>query len=59
MPASGPLHHPWVQPEPLLSREELVGMLFNIADMSENVERIRDLLEGELGGEQGLEEDTP
>jgi hypothetical protein len=43
--------------EPVLYREELVSPLFAIADMNENIGVIRRLLEEELGGEEGLDED--
>jgi hypothetical protein len=38
-------------------REELTSALFAISDTNENIERIRDLLEEELGGEEGSEEE--
>ena len=38
---------------PLIDRNELVGMVFAIADLSANVERILRLIEEELGGEEG------
>jgi hypothetical protein len=38
-----------VQPEPLVSREELVAMLFVINDINANVARIVRLLEEGLG----------
>jgi hypothetical protein len=48
-----------VEAAPLIYRREVVAMLFAIADLNANVERILQLLEGELGGEEGLpEEDT-
>ena len=40
------------EPEPLISREEVVGMLFNIADIAAEAWLIRRLLE-----ENGEEED--
>jgi hypothetical protein len=50
---------PHVEAAPLIYRREVVAMLFAIADLNANVERILQLLEGELGGEEGLpEEDT-
>jgi hypothetical protein len=42
---------------PIISRREVVAMLFAIADLNANVERILELLEGELGGEEGLPEE--
>ena len=33
-------------------------MLFAIADLNANVERILQLLEGELGGDEGLSEEN-
>ena len=51
------MHHRCVQAEPVLSRDEVVGMLFNIADMTEDLGRIRELLEGAIGGEEALPED--
>jgi hypothetical protein len=47
-----------MEQEPLLHRDELTGTLFMLADMSANIERIRELLEEELGGQEGLEEDA-
>ncbi len=43
------------EPEPLISREEVVGMLFNIADFAAEAWLIRHLLEdnGEEEEEQG------
>jgi hypothetical protein len=43
------------EPEPLISREEVVGMLFNIADIAAEAWLIRRLLEddGEEEEEQG------
>ena len=51
------LHHRPVEPEPLISRPELTGMLFAIADLNANVRQIRDLLEEEFGGEEEAQED--
>jgi hypothetical protein len=47
-----------VEPETLISRDELTGMLFTIADINANTAKILRLLEEELGGEEGLEEDN-
>ena len=49
-------HHP-VHEEPLIYREELTSKLFAIADINVNVERILTFLEGENGGEEGLQEE--
>jgi hypothetical protein len=57
--AAAVLHHAGVEPEPLVHREEVEGALFAIADLNVNIKRVRDLLEEELGGEEGLEEDSP
>jgi hypothetical protein len=46
-----------LESEPLIYREELTSMLFAIADINVNVERILTLLEGENGGEEGLREE--
>ena len=43
--------------ETLVNRGEVVGMLFAIADLNAKVLRIAEILEAELGGEQGLSED--
>jgi hypothetical protein len=40
------------QPEPLISREEVVAMLFNIADIASEAETVRRILE-----ENGEEEE--
>ncbi|HEY6052561.1 MAG TPA: hypothetical protein VIU86_01450 [Gaiellaceae bacterium] len=40
-----------MDPEPLLSRGEIEGILFVIADIGAGVKRIVALLEEELGGE--------
>jgi hypothetical protein len=50
-------HHVLVEHERLIAREEIVGALFTLGDINEHLERIRGLLEEELGGEEGLEED--
>lgn len=47
-----------VQPEALISRAELEGMLFAIADLNANVQAILSLLEEEFGGEEGLPEEN-
>jgi hypothetical protein len=46
-----------VDPEPLVSRSELTGIFFVIADLGADVKRILDLMEEELGG-QDSEEDA-
>jgi hypothetical protein len=46
-----------VDDEPVLYRKEVVSALFMIADMNQNISVIRELLEEELGGEEGLDED--
>jgi hypothetical protein len=43
--------------ETLVNRDEVVGMLFAIADLNAKVLRIVEILEAEFGGEQGLSED--
>ena len=43
--------------EPVLYRDELVSALFAIAEMNKNIGLIRELLEEEFGGEEGLDED--
>jgi hypothetical protein len=48
--------HEFVEPEPLVHREEVTAMLFAIADMNANIRAIRELLEEEDGGEEGLSE---
>ncbi len=45
-----------MEPEPLVSREEAQAMLFAIADLNVNVERIMRLLEENF--EEGPEEDA-
>jgi hypothetical protein len=45
-----------VEPKRLISRDELTAMLFAIADVNANVRAIRELLEEEQGGEEGLPE---
>jgi hypothetical protein len=46
-----------VDEEALISRREVTAMLFAFADINANVHRIRQLLEEELDGEEGLPED--
>jgi hypothetical protein len=46
-----------VEPESVVYRREVTAMLFAIADMNENIQSIRELLEEEHGGEEGLPED--
>jgi hypothetical protein len=48
--------HSNVEPSPLVTRDELVGIFFVVADISENVKRIVQLLEEDDDGE--AEEDT-
>jgi hypothetical protein len=48
-------HHGGVDDE-LISREELTAYLFNVADMHDDLARIRGLPEGENG--EGPEEDS-
>jgi hypothetical protein len=43
-----------VEAPPLIYRREVVAMLFAVADLNSNVERILQLLEEEPGGEEGL-----
>ena len=43
----------------LVEREEVVAMLFAIADLNAKVGRILQLLEEELGGGEALSETTP
>ncbi len=45
-----------MEPEPLVTRDELTGTLFVIADISVNVRRITEILE-EFGGEEAIPED--
>jgi hypothetical protein len=40
----------------LIDREELTAMLFAVADIRADARAIRELLEEELGGEEGLPE---
>jgi hypothetical protein len=49
--------HGNVEARPPIYRQEVVAMLFAIADLNANVERILELLEGELGGDEGLPEE--
>jgi lipoprotein signal peptidase len=46
-----------VEHEPLLERNEVAAMLFNIADISTNVERILLLIEEFLDGEEEVPEE--
>jgi hypothetical protein len=46
-----------VEASPPIYRREVVAMLFAIADLNANVERILQLLEGDLGGDEGLPEE--
>jgi hypothetical protein len=46
-----------VEQKALIHREEVTAMLFAIADINENVWKIRELLEEDGGGEEGLPED--
>ena len=45
-----------MDPGPLVSRSELTGIFFVIADLNVSVQRIVDLLEEELGGEESEED---
>ncbi len=46
-----------VEPDRLVEREEIVAMLFAIADLNAKVGQILQLLEEELGGGEALPED--
>jgi hypothetical protein len=46
-----------MQQEPLVYREEVTSTLFAIADINVDVERILDLLEGEIDGEERFQEE--
>jgi hypothetical protein len=46
-----------MEPGELIDRDELTAMLFSIADLRVNVRAIRELLEEDAGGEEGLPED--
>jgi hypothetical protein len=46
-----------VEHEPLLDRNEVAAMLFNIADVATNVTRILYLIEDYLNGEEEVPED--
>jgi hypothetical protein len=46
-----------VEREPVVYREEAIATMFAIADMNENIEKIKDLLEERNDGEEGLPED--
>jgi len=43
--------------EPVIYREEVVAMLFGLADLNVKVRRIIHLVEREFDGEEGPEED--
>jgi hypothetical protein len=45
-----------VDPGELINRDELTAMLFAVADIKTDVRAIRELLEEDLGGEEGLPE---
>jgi hypothetical protein len=47
-----------VEPDELISRSELTGMLFAIADINVHVERILSLLEEENGEQETPEENS-
>jgi hypothetical protein len=46
-----------VQAGGVIDRDEVVAMLFSIADLNENVQRIIELLEEEFDGGEALPED--
>ena len=46
-----------MEASPPIYRREVVAMLFAIADLNANVERILQLLEGGLDGDEGLSEE--
>ncbi len=46
-----------VEDDGLIYREEVVGILFAVTDLNAGVQRIIQLLEDELGGEEAFEED--
>jgi hypothetical protein len=46
-----------VEAEAVIYREEVTAMLFAIADINGNIRAIRQVLEGEDGGEEGLPDD--
>lgn len=46
-----------MEEEALISRPEVAAMLFALADINVNVDRIVDLLEGDGDGEEGLPEE--
>jgi hypothetical protein len=46
-----------VDEEALISRSEVAAMLFTLADINQNVERIKDILEQEDGEEENSEDD--
>ena len=43
--------------EPVVDREEAVATMFAVHDINANIRKIKQLLEGEDGGEEGLPED--
>jgi hypothetical protein len=43
--------------ERLIERDEVVAALFTLNDVNAHLERTQELIEEELGGEEGLEED--
>ncbi len=45
-------HPPDVEPEPVAYREEVIGMMFAVADILEEVRRIRHVLEDDDGEEE-------
>jgi len=45
-----------VDPEPLVTRDELTGLFFTITDISADVKRIVDLLEEDANGEDAEED---
>lgn len=47
-----------MEPQPPISSEEIRGTLFTIADISVNVQAIRELLEGDDGEEEDEEVDS-
>ena len=46
-----------MQAEPVIDREEVVGMLFALAEVNAKLARIISLLEREFDGEEEAEED--
>jgi hypothetical protein len=43
--------------EPVVDRKEAVATMFAVHDINENIRKIKQLLEEEDGGEEGLPED--